>query len=411
MYAINPNLEIISKNQNLFAKINEKIFPISNEELLVLKIISENLNPITVSEKFNIPLKCITYNIESCLSKKLISREKPLLTRENNDSPEVFILQWHITNKCDLNCKHCYDRTKRDEISYNDTINVMKDLYIFCFKYSVFPQITFTGGNPFLHKDFIKLYKNASEMGFIIGILGNPVEEKKLVEILKIQKPSFYQISLEGMEEYNDFIRGKGHFKKAINFLKILKKYEIYASVMLTLHKGNINQVFELIKILEGIADSFTFNRLSLVGEGENLQIFSKDEYIEFLKKYIEIAKDKPFVRLKDNLINILLYKKEKKFFGGCTGFGCGAAFNFVALLPDGEVHACRKFPSFIGNIIENTLEEIYFSEKAKNYREGPEECKNCPINFVCRGCLAVIYNFHKDVKKFKDPYCFFNKI
>ena len=33
--------------------------------------------------------------------------------------------------------------------------------------------------------------------------------------------------------------------------------------------------------------------------------------------------------------------------FGGCTGFGCGAAFNFMAVLPDGEVHACRKVPIF----------------------------------------------------------------
>jgi hypothetical protein len=49
---------------------------------------------------------------------------------------------------------------------------------------------------------------------------------------------------------------------------------------------------------------------------------------------------------LKDNLLNLVLAEGGEAPFGGCTGNGCGAAFNFVTLLSDGEVHACRKFPS-----------------------------------------------------------------
>lgn len=52
---------------------------------------------------------------------------------------------------------------------------------------------------------------------------------------------------------------------------------------------------------------------------------------------------------LKDNLFNLVLAEGGEAPFGGCTGNGCGAAFNFVTLLSDGEVHACRKFPSPLG--------------------------------------------------------------
>ncbi|MCF8040004.1 MAG: SPASM domain-containing protein, partial [Desulfohalobiaceae bacterium] len=92
--------------------------------------------------------------------------------------------------------------------------------------------------------------------------------------------------------------------------------------------------------------------------------------------------------------------------FGGCTGFGCGAAFNFVSLLPDGEVHACRKFPSYLGNIFEQTFDDIYDSQQARAYRAGPAACRDCSIRPVCRGCPAVIQSLGLDVSKDRDPFC-----
>jgi radical SAM protein with 4Fe4S-binding SPASM domain len=106
-------------------------------------------------------------------------------------------------------------------------------------------------------------------------------------------------------------------------------------------------------------------------------------------------------------LINISRLRKGLPPFGGCTGHGCGAAFNFLTILPDGEAHACRKFPSFIGNINRQRLSEIYDSEAARSYRAGPSACKACPIRPGCGGCLASAYSYGFDVLKDKDPFCF----
>jgi len=62
------------------------------------------------------------------------------------------------------------------------------------------------------------------------------------------------------------------------------------------------------------------------------------------------------------------------------------AAFNFVSLLPTGEVHACRKFLSYLGNITQHSLTDIYHSKTAQKYRRGPEDCGSCALNPVCRG-------------------------
>jgi radical SAM protein with 4Fe4S-binding SPASM domain len=143
------------------------------------------------------------------------------------------------------------------------------------------------------------------------------------------------------------------------------------------------------------------------VGEGARLQMAEPDTFQRFLRQYHAAAKENPILGFKDNLINIILHENSAKPFGGCTGYGCGAAFNFVALLADGEVHACRKFPSLIGNIRQNRLMDIYHSKAAQRYRNGSQLCSDCRINMVCRGCPAITHSYGLDVIKEKDPYCF----
>ena len=101
-------------------------------------------------------------------------------------------------------------------------------------------------------------------------------------------------------------------------------------------------------------------------------------DYIAFLENYLAASKENPVLGLKDNLINVLLLHKDVALFGGCTGFGCGAAFNFLSVLPDGEVHACRKFPSPVGSVLSQSMEEIYDSDIARRYRSGCAECLPC---------------------------------
>ncbi len=112
--------------------------------------------------------------------------------------------------------------------------------------------------------------------------------------------------------------------------------------VMLTLTSANLRQVLPLAEVLRPLADGLNFNRLALFGEGAQLTLPEVEDYRPFLAEYLEAATRNPVLSLKDNLLSILLEEEGLEPFGGCTGFGCGAAFNFLALLSDGEVHACR---------------------------------------------------------------------
>lgn len=320
---------------------------------------------------------------------------------------QVFTLQWHITHRCDLHCRHCYDRSERHDVSLHQGLDVLDQLREFCLQHHVAGQVSFSGGNPLLHPNFFELYQGAVERNLNVAILGNATDEATLDRLSAIAKPAFYQVSLEGLAAHNDWIRGTGNFDRVRDFLALLKRKNIYSMVMLTLTRGNLDQVIPLGELLRDQVDLFTYNRLSMVGEGAQLASPAADEYQMFVRDYLRARQHNPTLALKDSLLNIERQHSPQGIFGGCTGFGCGAAFNFVSLLPDGQVHACRKFPSPIGDLTGQDLAGIYQSEAARAYRRGCLECDPCPVRPVCGGCLAVAYGWGLDPLQQRDPACY----
>lgn len=389
------------------------------DDLVALKVVVENTTPEAVAAETNSPLGVIEFALRQVSQRGLILAPPSRLQRdparfgagvevpEDYRVAQVFSLQWHLTQACDLHCRHCYDRTSRTEPSLAEGIDILQQLRAFCKNRHVGGQVSFTGGNPFLHPNFFDFYRTAQDLGLGCVVLGNPVSEEKLEQLLAIGSPLFYQVSLEGLEEHNDLIRGQGNFRRVLRFLETLQRLQIPSVVMLTLTRANFRQVLPLAELLRPLTDDFTFNRLALFGEGAALQLPEPEEYRAFLAEYLEASFQNPILDLKDNLFNILLEERGLEPFGGCTGFGCGAAFSFVTLLSDFEVHACRKFPSLIGNLKSESLEEVYESAAARRYRLGSRACIGCPLHPSCGGCLAMTASLGGDPFSQCDPFCF----
>lgn len=321
-------------------------------------------------------------------------------------SVATFTLQWHITHACDLHCKHCYDRSRRAAWRLDRALTVLDQMEQFCRDRFVRGHISFTGGNPFLHPDFFGLYQAAADRGFSTSLLANPTSRENVERVLAIQEPAYIQVSLEGLAQHNDDIRGQGHFQRTLSFLDLLCELNVESCVMLTLTEDNRDMVLPLAEMLRDRANTFTFNRLCPVGEGAALKLPSPQSLHNFLAAYIAAADDNPILGLKENLLNPILAQQGGELFDGCTGYGCGAAFNFLAVLPDGEVHACRKFPSQVGDLNRQNLAEIYDSSLARKYRAGSAACHACPLHYACGGCMAVVQGLGLNEFEDRDPFC-----
>ena len=390
-----------------------------NQLLLALKVAVERLDPGVLARQNDVPVGVIDGALDYALRRGVLLqppsalvRTPPRVSAESRPedplvTADTFTLQWHVTQRCDLSCLHCYDRTDRVPLTLDRGLAILDDFRTFCRSRRVTGQVTFTGGNPMLHPDFDKLYRAAHERHLQVAVLGNPMPRQRIEQMIGVTRPAFYQVSLEGLPEHNDAIRGQGHFQRTLAFLELLRELGVPNNVMLTLTRANMGQVLPLAELLQDKTDRLLFNRLALFGEGARLALPDPKDFAGFCRDYVRAAGDNPVLGLKDNLLNIAVLEQGGTPFGGCTGFGCGAAFNFLALLSDGEMHACRKFPSPVGNIFQSAISEIYDSPRAEQYRQGCTACRDCRLFSSCGGCLAVSAGCGLEPLQQRDPFCF----
>lgn len=109
----------------------------------------------------------------------------------------VFI---EITEKCNLKCIHCYREASPD---LNQELN-KEDVYSFLNQIDEMGtfNVFFTGGEPFMRKDFEDILENVYNKGFEIGIFTNGTisSPERLILLEKI-KPKFVAVSLESLED------------------------------------------------------------------------------------------------------------------------------------------------------------------------------------------------------------------
>jgi radical SAM protein with 4Fe4S-binding SPASM domain len=94
---------------------------------------------------------------------------------------------------------------------------------------------------------------------------------------------------------------------------------------------------------------------------------------------------------------------------------GCAAGLSGITLLPDGTISPCRRLGISIGNILRDSLREVWADSSVlnalrdKNAYKG--KCKTCRRWSNCRGCRAIAYAYalsqgRNDFLE-EDPQCF----
>jgi len=144
--------------------------------LLALKIVSEGTGSREAASLGGVTVGVIDDILAAAVQRGLLLAPGSLLVRPDSFprdkivdprffSAPTFTLQWHVTQVCDLHCRHCYDRSDRKDMELSQGIRVLDDLYDFCRTHHVFTQVTFTGGNPLLYPHFNTLYQGRQIVG------------------------------------------------------------------------------------------------------------------------------------------------------------------------------------------------------------------------------------------------------
>ena len=335
-----------------------------------------------------------------------------------------FAFQWHITDHCDQRCEHCYifsgnDNVCLKEASYKDMERIFASCIDMCNRLDRTPYFYITGGDPILHPDFWRLCELLKHNQINFGILGNPFHlNDEVCKRLASYGCKKYQLSLDGMRETHDNFRKAGSFDTTVEKIDCIKKAGMYCAIMSTVSSANIDDFPELIDlVVEKEVDVFAFGRYCPTSEQKSEEYHIEPlAYKAFLEKcYEKYTKHKDrhtYFQMKDHLWTLFMYEKglfkiPAEAENDMIYDGCHCAISHMTILPSGDVYACRRMESKIGNALDTAMYDLFLGSKMECYREFEkfEKCSKCELCGFCRGCPAVTYGYTGNMYA-PDPQC-----
>jgi radical SAM protein with 4Fe4S-binding SPASM domain len=330
--------------------------------------------------------------------------------------PDRMLLQWHITERCNLRCDHCYqENLTLPDPAWNEMLSALEQFKSFIHYYReqhggkrFRAHITVTGGEPFVREDFMALLEklSAGERLFSFAVLTNgTMLTSAVAHSLRLLKPGFVQVSIDGIRETHDCIRGAGSYESAVEGLKLLVRERIPTHISFTAHSGNFREFPHVARLGRqlGVTRVWSDRRVPC-GRGG----FSKD-------RVLSPAETREFFGLMSKETQrgwllrspVALHRSLQFMVTGDRPYQCSAGDKLVTVLPNGDVCPCRRMPLVVGNIFKEPLEYIYATSPLFRDLRDRERisrgCEGCFFARTCRGgsrCLACAVHgdpFHAD--------------
>ena len=280
-----------------------------------------------------------------------------------------------ITYKCNAKCDFC------DIWRSEETSELPLEYYK---KLPRMNAVNITGGVPFMRKDIVDVVNIFDQISDRILISTNGLMTERIVDLVKKMPPVAVRISIDGIQKTHDMIRGiPGCFNKSMNTLNRLKSEGLKdLGISFTINDYNYKDLLSVYKLSEEIGVQFTTTVVhsSDVYFGHDKSRLKKrneikNEIHKLVNKHLRSKVPKQWVRayFVDGLVDYVDQNIRR--------LTCTAGRNFFYLDPTGQVHACHLINRPLGNIREDTFEDIISSGRKKMMISA-----NCHINcwMVC---------------------------
>jgi AdoMet-dependent heme synthase len=336
-----------------------------------------------------------------------------------------FFIQMHLTERCNLSCRHCYQTGDyvdemslpeiRDAVSeISDTLNDWKEAYGINFS----PSFNVTGGEPFLRKDLDDILSCISDQGYAVYLLTNGIlADEKRTRSLSALGVKGVQVSIEGPEPIHDSIRGKGSFAGAFRGIANLLEASLTVTLNVTLSSLNAEYIDDIIDLAHTWkVHRLGFSRLVPSGRGEGLlKEMLGTENVEVLYNRIFALNTGMLEIVTGDPVASQVTQGNGDEQGAIPIGGCAAGVSGLTILPDGTMVPCRRLHVPIGNIRKDSFREVWATSEVLNALRNKSryqgKCGVCRRWAQCRGCRAIAYAFSraKGQNDFlaADPQCF----
>lgn len=258
----------------------------------------------------------------------------------------------HVTKACNLYCSYCYFSASRplpNEMTTDELMRLWPEMV------ALRPQkVVFTGGEPLLRQDILDLLRGLKEADpehHVLrclntnGHLVTPELARQLVGLA-----DEVRVSLDGMRERNDALRGAGNFEAAVRALETYYAVGFEPKVLVTITAHTLPDLEELlIFLIQKKITRINLNSFRPIGRGKGhieWRANVKEARAAVRRAWRRCYPDRPL-------------PTEPIEPESCSNCGVG---QFLNIMPNGDVFPChvltdREFRC--GNIREESLLEI----------------------------------------------------
>lgn len=250
----------------------------------------------------------------------------------SNDAPKLDFLWLELTNRCNLQCSHCYSNSgpysgDRDILTEEGYIKLIDDAYAYGCR-----QLQFIGGEPTLNRSLPRFIAHASEIGYeFIEVFTNLIKlDDSLLAVMRTNKisvaTSFYS---HNPRTHNHITRSIDGFTRTVCNIRRVLAANLDLRVGVIEMQENFGEYDATMQFLRGLGiENIGFDRVRGFGRGQTGEDCSMSELC-----------------------------------GRCST-------NVLAVGPDGEVAPCIMSKKWsVGSVLKSSLVEIVESRALEEIR------------------------------------------
>jgi len=337
-----------------------------------------------------------------------------------------FVIQWHLTERCNLRCTHCYqDSSRQQELSTEEVRAGLDEIHDLFSTWStthgltLVPSFNITGGEPLLRSDLFDILGYLADRGwdtFLLtnGTLVSPAIARRLAGL----GVKGVQISLEGPKTVHDALRGTGSYEASLSGIHSLLREGVIVTVNTTLSELNAESFFELAETAAKLGvQRLGFSRLVPSGRGAALaeRMLSPNRVRELYQRIFALSYSGMKLVTGDPVVAHMRGREEGSDDQGDVPVGgCSAGVSGLTFLSDGTIVPCRRLPVPLGNIRTDSIRELWAASpvldalRTRSRYNG--KCGACKRWATCRGCraIAAAVSHHQELLSTldDDPQC-----
>lgn len=362
------------------------------------------------------------------------------------------------TDLCDSGCKHCLIWAKRPvkHLPFDKIVEIMGSKCV-----TKDTTVGLEGGEFLLHPEADKILDWFSKNHPNFDLLANCLKPENVVKAVKKYKPKRLFVSLDGGKDTYKYMRGKDGYEKVLYVIEQCKDV-VPISAMFTLSPYNsfedLDHVISVCKknnidVRVGVYNDIEF--FDTVEKAHSTEIASvkNEEVLNFKKVREELAdvsvakkealRESQYQKLNipdhrfdesnalsnfkklipqsiretsENFDFLLLYDEWRKHK---TKLKCYSILDSVVVHPNGDVPICQMLELKLGNVHEQSLDEIFNSAATqKTQKDYVHNCNKCWINFHRKYDIIMLRTLEKFFPKSiietiygKYQWCFDEKL